>query len=135
METGVSDFYCPCGEFLQLRVSNEIKWWKDTHNIIGKLTKKSRKIKIINMLTDHCSLLEVPSEETISEILVRYKRHNKHGGSYTWKRLGRPLDMQQTLGENGIEDEDPEFDRLGIIKSDWYVPTIHLFFNDDLSVA
>lgn len=31
------------------------------NNIIGKLTKKSRKIKLINMLTDHASILEVPS--------------------------------------------------------------------------
>jgi hypothetical protein len=36
--------------------------------------------------------------------LTRYKKHNKHGGSYTWKRLGRPLDMEKTLAENGIED-------------------------------
>ena len=71
-------------------------------NIIGKLTKKSRKIKIINMLTDHTTLLEVPCEETVNEILVRYKRHNKHGGSYTWKRLGRPLDMEKNLSDNGI---------------------------------
>ena len=66
---------------------------------------------------------------------MRYKKHNKHGGSYIWKRLGRPLDMQKTLTENGIEDEDFEFERLDIIKSEWYIPTIHLFFSDDLTVA
>jgi hypothetical protein len=43
--------------------------------------------------------------------------------------------MQKTLSENGMEDEDGEFEKLGIIKSDWYIPTIHLFFNDDLTVA
>lgn len=86
-------------------------------NIIGKLTKKSRNIRLINILTDHATLLEVPSEETINEILVRYKKHNKHGGSYIWKRLGRPLDMEKTLAENGIEDEDYEFEKLDIIKS------------------
>ena len=86
-------------------------------NIIGKLTKKCRRIKLINMTTDHVTMLEVPCEETINEILTRYKKHNKHGGSYTWKRLGRPLDMQKTLADNGIEDEDLEFERLGIIKS------------------
>lgn len=32
------------------------------NNIIGKLTKKSRKVKLINMLTDHSSILEVPAE-------------------------------------------------------------------------
>lgn len=91
--TGQTQFYCPNGEYLQLKAENEIKWWKDTNNIIGKLTKKSRKIRLINMLTDHATILDVPTEETISQILTRYKKHNKHGGSYTWKRLGRPLDM------------------------------------------
>ena len=131
----MTDFYCPSGEYLHLREDNEIKWWKNMDNIIGKLTRKSRKVKIINMLTDHVCLLEVPSEEKISEILVRYKKHNKHGGSYTWKRLGRPLDMEKTLSENGMEDEDPEFQKLGVMKSEWYIPSIHLFFNDDLTVA
>lgn len=43
--------------------------------------------------------------------------------------------MEKTLADNGIEDEDLEFERLDIIKSEWYIPTIHLFFNDDLTVA
>jgi hypothetical protein len=87
------------------------------------------------MITDHTNVLEVPSEEKINEILTRYKNFNKHGGSYVWKRLGRPLDMEKTLAENGIEDEDPEFEKLGIEASQWYIPTIHLFFSDDLTFA
>lgn len=27
---------------------------------------------------------------------------NLHAGSYTWKRLGKPLDMELTLSANGI---------------------------------
>lgn len=49
--------------------------------------------------------------------------------------MGRPLDMEKTLEENGIEDEDPEFDRLDVINANWYIPVIHLFFSDDLTVA
>jgi hypothetical protein len=45
------------------------------------------------MITDHENIIVVPCEETINEILIRYKKFNKHGGSYIWKRLGRPLDM------------------------------------------
>lgn len=71
-------------------------------------------MKLINMITDHMNVLEVPMEETINEILTRYKRFNKHGGSYIWKRLGEPLDMEKTLEENGIADQDPEFEKLGI---------------------
>ena len=36
-------------------------------------------------------MLKVPCEETINEILDRYKDINEHAASYTWKRLGRPL--------------------------------------------
>lgn len=77
----------------------------------------------------------MPAEETIREILNRYLKYNKHGASYVWKRLGRPLDMQKTLEENGIEDEDPEFDALDVVNAQWYIPAIHLFFSDDLTVA
>lgn len=69
---------------------------------------------IINMLTEHEDIIEVPCEETISEILERYKEINKHADSYTWKRMGRPLDMQLTLDENDIPDETQEFQKLDI---------------------
>jgi len=49
------------------------------------------------MLTEDADVIEVPSEETINEIQERYKKINYHAGSYTWKRLGRPLDMRKTL--------------------------------------
>jgi hypothetical protein len=52
----------------------------------------------------------VPSEETINEILTRYKEINTHAASYTWKRLGKPLDMEKKLSENGIPDETEEFE-------------------------
>jgi hypothetical protein len=77
--------------------------------VIGRLTQKSRRVKLINMLTDHETILEVPCEETIQEILDRYLEFNAHAGSYIWKRLGRPMDMTKTLEENGVKDEDAEF--------------------------
>lgn len=49
------------------------------------------------MITDHEYVLEVASEETINEILDRYLKINVHANSYVWKRLGKPLDMKQTL--------------------------------------
>lgn len=57
------------------------------------------------MLTDHTDILEVPSEEMISEILARYKEINLHAESYTWKRMGRVLDMHLNLEDNDIIDE------------------------------
>ena len=54
------------------------------------------------MLTKNDDILEVCSEETMNEILDRYIDLNEHSASYTWKRLGRPLDMEKTLEENDI---------------------------------
>ena len=62
-------------------------------------------------------LFQVPSEETINEILDRYKKINAHAASYTWKRLGKPLDMELTLSANGIPDETDEFEQLGVPES------------------
>ena len=52
--------------------------------------------------------MEVASEETINEILDRYLVLNSHAFSYTWKRMGRPLDMAKNLDENGIVDDTKE---------------------------
>lgn len=44
----------------------------------------------------------------------------------------RPLDMEKTLAENGVADESGEFEELGI-SEDYYIPVLHLYFNDDLT--
>ena len=112
----------------------ELPWWKDETLIIGNLSSHIRKIKIINTLTKHEDILLVASEETLNEILDRYIEINKHAASYTWKRLGRPLNMEATLEDNDIPDDRQEYIDLGI-DEDAYIPAIHLFYNDDLTVA
>ena len=78
--------------------------------------------------------MEVACEESINEILDRYLVINCHAASYTWKRLGAVLDMSKTLEQNGIPDEREELTKLGIHHDD-YVPALHLYFNDDLTIA
>ena len=70
----------------------------------------------------------------MNEILDRYLELNLHAASYTWKRLGRVLDMDKNLEENGIPDETDELLELGI-DTEEYIPAIHLYFNDDLTIA
>ena len=41
--------------------------------------------------------------------------------------------MNLTLLENGIIDETKECEELGI-DPDEYIPAIHLYFNDDLTI-
>ena len=48
--------------------------------------------------------------------------------------VARLLNMRETLDANGIPDEDMQFDQLNI-DPDAYIPIIHLYFSDDLSVA
>lgn len=50
-----------------------------------------------------------------------------HAKGYMWKRLGGLLDMNLTLQENGVKDEDEMFDKLGM-NSDQWLPVIHLYF-------
>lgn len=42
--------------------------------------------------------------------------------------------MDKTLEENGVIDDDAELDRLGI-DDDGYPPVIHIYYNDDLTIA
>ena len=59
---------------------------------------------------------------------------NQHAGSYTWKYEGQNLDMDKTLEDNGISDEDEEFYKLSM-NDDEFLRAIHLYFNDDLTEA
>jgi len=109
-------------------------WWKDQSLWIAKLSSKQRQIRVINTLTHQEDMLEVCTEETMDEILERYLEYNKHAGSYTWKRLGQKLEMEKTLEENHVVDETDDFCAMGL-SDDYYVPAVHLYFNDDLTVA
>ncbi len=66
------------------------------------------------------------------EILERYLKYNQHAASYTWKYDGEVLDMDKTLEENGIKDDDTDFDRLKM-RDDSYLQSIMLYYNDDLT--
>ena len=111
-----------------------LPWWNNDSLRIGQLTEKTRKLRVINLTTGDDDVIEVCSEETMNEILDRYMDLNEHAASYTWKRLGRPLDMDKTLAENDIPDETEEFIDLGIDEES-YIPAVHLYYNDDLTVA
>ncbi len=111
-----------------------LPWWKDEQFRIGTLTVKTRKLRVINLYTKDDDVIDVATEETLNEILDRYIELNEHAASYTWKRLGRPLDMDRSLEENDIPDETEEFIDLNIDEHA-YIPAVHLHYNDDLTVA
>jgi hypothetical protein len=141
-ELCVSVPFCPYGRYVHIppprpsaswSTNIGLPWWNDSKYCVGNLSARKRKLRIVNQLTSTEHLLEVCTEETINEIQERYLRYNQHAKSYTWKRLGRPLNMRKTLDENGILDESEEFALMGM--EDAYIPAVHVCFNDDLSVA
>lgn len=142
-ESGRTVFYCPNGRYLHIpsvlpgideEPTDVTPWWRNRVLVIGKLTCKSRKVRIINMLTHHTDIIEVPSEETIEEIQLRYKLVNDHAQSYTWKTATmKPLDMEGNLDENDIRDDTDKYEALNIPEDKWYVPPILIYFNDDLT--
>nr|CCC93292.1 conserved hypothetical protein [Trypanosoma congolense IL3000] len=146
-ETGFRTYAQPFGRFAHtptvlpdssIDLSYEVPWWKDERYVIGHLTRKTRKIRIINTLNGHENTLEVCSEETLREIVMtRYLTYNAHALSYTWRRLDaepRDMDMDKTLDENGVVDESEEFESLGL-NADYYIPALHLYYDDDLTEA
>lgn len=42
--------------------------------------------------------------------------------------------MELTLEQNGIEDESEKFLDLGM-DEDFFIPTVHIYFSDDLTYA
>mmetsp|Transcript_22048 Transcript_22048/g.60395 ORF Transcript_22048/g.60395 Transcript_22048/m.60395 type:complete len:142 (-) Transcript_22048:10-435(-) len=127
----------------QFQNNYDLPWWKD-HKLhdpklwIGMLSNKTRRIRIVNMLTKDEHTLEVCSEDTLDQIKDKYTAYNWHAGSYVWKRLNagemQVMDMSKTLEENGVEDEGEELEGLGLDPAD-FVPGLALYFKDDLSLA
>jgi len=141
--------YTPMGRFLHVpppepnaswNTDFGTPWWKDETLVVGVLSAKTRRLNIVNTLTRQEHELVCCSEETISKIQERYVSFNNHAGSYTWKRLTDDgekflvMDMDKTLEENGVVDEDLDFEKLAI-EDDFYTPVIHLYYNDDLTIA
>ncbi|CAH0406263.1 unnamed protein product [Chilo suppressalis] len=107
-------------------------WWLNEDYVMGKATAKTRPLRIINTLTGSTVTLEVCSEETIYQIMMRYLPHNGHMQSYTWRYLGRALCLDKTLAQNGIPDERDRFSDVALPEN-LHIPAILIYFNDDLT--
>ncbi|KAJ3179294.1 Cytochrome b5 domain-containing protein 1 [Geranomyces variabilis] len=140
--------YTPEGRFLHvpppfpqsdwaLSVDSEsgLPWWLDKETYcIGRLSQKTRSIRVINTLTRDEHILEVASEEKLAAVQDRYLAFNSHAKGYMWKRQGQLLDMSRTLEENGLPEESAQFELVGMDADEW-LPAVHLYFSDDLTVA
>lgn len=139
--TGLEIPFTPFGRFLHCPPSCPradfstdfgLPWWKDESYCLGSLSAKTRLIKITNILSSMSQIIEVCNEEVLTQIRDRYLRYNIHATSYTWKHLGRLLDMDKTLADNGIPDESEDFHELSIDRHE-FIPELHVYFDDDLT--
>ncbi|XP_061922898.1 cytochrome b5 domain-containing protein 1 isoform X1 [Entelurus aequoreus] len=139
--TNCVSYYTPRGRFVHIPPAGprsdwasdiDPAWWKDQHYEVGRLSSKTRWIRVINTLTSQEQRLEVCSEETLAEIRERYLPYNSHACSYTWKHNGVCLDMNKTLSENNVPDDDVKLQLLRL-DCDLFTPAILLHFNDDLT--
>lgn len=81
-----------------------VPWYLDQRLIIGKITKREIKLRIVNTLSYTEDVLVVPIEETLDQICERYLHYNSHARSYLWKDIeGRVLDMETTLEGNELQ--------------------------------
>ena len=115
---------------------SENEWWNDPQCFIGYLSKATQDIKVVNTLTGSPSVLSVPQELTLDEICrFHVNPINRHVSAYKLKYLDRYLDLSKTLAENGISpDEADNLRALGIPPSE-FIPSIYLYFIDDLTVG
>ncbi|KAG5177610.1 cytochrome b5 [Tribonema minus] len=149
--TGLTVAYTPSGRFIHVppnfpttawRTDFGAPWWQDARYVVGTLTARARMVRIVNVLTQQEDELLVSCEDTVASIQRRYEERNAHAGSYTWKALSSgsqdakfvPMDMEKTLEENGVVDDSDAFGKLGA-DADCSAPVLHIYFNDDLTVA
>lgn len=97
-----------------------------------------RNIRIINITTKSEDIISTCCEDSVDDILEKYLIYNSHAKSYTWKTIIADeviaLDMSKTLEENGVIDESETFYQLDIAE-DAHIPSIMIYFNDDLTYA
>jgi len=90
------------------------------------------------MLTRKEDIIQICQEETIADIRNRYNEYNLNANSYTWKALIKGefvlLNLEKTLDQNGILDESEQFTKLGM-DEDFDIPSLHIYYNDDLNYA
>jgi hypothetical protein len=106
-------------------MSFEEPWWRQQKLVVGNLTQKTRKLRVVNMLLSSSHVIDVCAEQKIRDINDLYRSYNAHSGSYTWKQLNKQgkmeiLDGNKTLQENGLPDMSQELAEL-LIDEVWRV--------------
>ncbi|KAK3930443.1 Cytochrome b5 domain-containing protein 1 [Frankliniella fusca] len=107
-------------------------WWRETRRLRGRLTERSRPVRILDTLTGTQTHLQVCSEDTVARVLQRYAPFNSAAAErYSCVSEDADdgvvvgLDPARTLEENGVADERDLYVVLGL-PEDFYVPALQL---------
>ncbi|KAH8392131.1 hypothetical protein KR215_001477, partial [Drosophila sulfurigaster] len=110
-------------------------WSQDNFYHIGRITRRARRLRIINTLTAKVQFMNVCDEDSIYDIQQKYKaRYNHHAGSYEWRKFSNGakycgvLNLNGNLDENGLTDAEESDVELP-------PPSIWLYYTDDLTIA
>ncbi|KAH8298212.1 hypothetical protein KR018_011029 [Drosophila ironensis] len=110
-------------------------WSQDSFYHVGRVTRRPRLIRLINVLTGTTQYMTVCNEDSIFDIQQKYKqRYNHHAGSYEWRKFSNGgktpsvLDLNGTLDENGLTDDEDSTVELP-------PPSIWLYYTDDITIA
>lgn len=69
-------------------------WSQDPMYHIGRLTRRDRRVRIINTLTGTTQLMKVCDEDSIYDIKHKYKQlYNHHAGSYVWRKFSNRVNI------------------------------------------
>ena len=91
---------------------------------------------LVNILNDYIVDYAVDTNITLTPIAINQYSINEtslDGNVITLNGSIYLLYAQTNLAENGIEDDTQECLALGIDPEE-YIPTIHLYFDDDLTI-
>ncbi|EDW71336.1 cytochrome b5 domain-containing protein 1 [Drosophila virilis] len=110
-------------------------WSQDPFYHIGRVTRRPRRLRLINTLTGKVQHMTVCDEDSIYDIQQKYKfRYNHHAGSYEWRKFSNGakicgvLNLNATLDGNGLtDDQDCDVELPP--------PSIWLYYTDDLTIA
>ena len=109
-------------------------WWEDETLIVGTLTSRPRRVRIMNTLSGQNDDVTIGDELTVAQIQQRFARYNSDcAATYEWRALiggaMTPLDPTKTLSENGVPYDSPQLEDLAL-DPDGLPITLALVFKD-----
>ncbi|XP_022166454.1 cytochrome b5 domain-containing protein 1-like [Myzus persicae] len=101
-------------------------WWADDKYNVGVETVRPINVRVTNPLIKRSATIRICLEDTVRRIMERYSVYNPKIWTYKMKYLGKPLNKNLNLSQNGVtlkyEDSVEDF-----------VPTLMLHYQERLA--